>query len=422
MATCASGASRKGSIPAGTQILVDRSLWEQVTGAPGSWFDFLLEIFPTTYIDVDALCALNLDDPALPSPPNIAAAFSNFPSYLSSLFEYVRLKLRYAAFAQACVCNSPPAFSCTTLVSHPHTYSTTSAGVQDYGFGVEFVPSVDLWCYGGYLRVHTVGTGLVQHGVVESGGAALNHLETVVPTTSDAVYFFTTPQRLLAGHTYKYFYQFVGPSWVIDYDTTNTTPTTIAGTYYSQHVYKSPISSAWLTHSPATTPPDPVFCPPAGTPPLPVIDPDPTNLPVAPPWACTTIGDVCARLFQMNIKLDWIIRKLDLLPQLNLPVGYVVGTVHTGLTGTGNIVVSGIRGLHVSVTTIPTTWGRMAATPPRYIPALATVQVGTSSDLEEATWIHYAEQLIYPIDTATTEVRYNLRPGVTATITELVSA
>jgi hypothetical protein len=421
MATCASGASRKGSIPAGTQVLVDRSLWEQVTGASSSWFDFLLEILPTTYIDVDALCALNLDDPVLPSPPNLAAAFANFPSYLSELFEYVRAKLRYAAFAQACVCNSPPAFSCTTLLTHPWSGATSTA-VSNDSFGVEFVPSVNTWIYGGYLEFSGIGGGAIQHGVVESGGAALSHIENVPsPATGDATYFFASPQLLLAGHTYKYFYRFPGSGYSIRYDSFNTTPATVSGVYYSQHVYENPAGSGWLPHTPFTTSPDPIFCPPAGTPPIPVVDPAPPDLPVAPPWSCTTIGDVCARLFQMNIKLDWIIRKLDLMPQLNLPLGYVVGTVHSGLTGTGNIVVSGIRGLHVSVTTIPATWGRMAATPPRYIPALATIQVGTSSDLQEATWIHYAEQLIYPVDSAQTEVRYNFRPGVTATVTELVS-
>lgn len=422
MVACPSGASVKPGLDPDTQILVDRSLWETVTGEPSSWFDWLLDIFIPSSIKASDLCALNLDDPVLPPVPNLGFALGGLPTYVGQLLEYMRLKLRYAAFAQACVCNSPAAFSCTTLLSHPYNPATTSGGVQDYGFGVEFIPVADCWCYGGYLQVSTVGSGLVQHGIVESGGLALSYLETVVPTTTDTAFFFATPQRLLAGHTYKYFYQFVGPGWVINYTTTNNTPTTNAFAQFTQHVYKNPIASAWLTHSPATTSPDPVFCPAAGTPPMPDVPAQPVDFQPQPGWSCTTIADLCARLFQINQKIDWLRVQVALDASRSDPYEYVLGTVHSGLTGSSTITVSDILGVLVELTTVPSGWGRTSATPTHYIPAPATLQIGTADGLGDAIYIHGDTQLQLPVSALATRVVCDFRAGVTGKVTEIARA
>jgi len=391
-----------------------------VTGLTSSWWDELVGLFIPSRIDVDDLCALNLDDPAFPSLADVALALARDPSSILTIRNWWRDKLRYTAFAANCVCNSPPAFTCTTHLSHPYNPSIASGGVQDYGFAIDFTPSADVWCYGGYLQVGTVGTGVVQHGINEAGGFALNYLETVVPTTTDTAYFFTTPQRLYAGHTYKYLYQFVGPGWVIKYNNTNSTPSTNAYATFNAHAYKSPIASAWLPHSPVTTSPDPIFCPPAGTPPLPVIDPQPPEIISRTPWTCTTIGDLCTRLYQLSLRVDWLRTQVAYDSSRLDPYSYVASTVHSSLTGDGLLTVSDILGVLVELTTVPSSWGSTSDTPPRYIPSPGVIQFGTTDGLGEAVWVHYADQFIVPAPGLTTRVSYNFKAGVTGRITELL--
>lgn len=421
MGTCASGASVKSPLTGDELVDVSLTAYNAITGVTSHWWDTLFGPFIPHFVQVSDLCALNPEQPTFPDVTDFLAALTRDPYAINKLTQYWSDLFTYAQFSRNCVCNSPPAFSCTTLLTHPYNPATASGGVQDYGFGVEFVPSADVWCYGGYLQVGTVGTGVVQHGVVESGGAALSYLETVTPTVADVAYFFTTPQRLLAGHTYKYFYQFVGAGWVIKYNGVNTTPTATAFANYTQHVYKNPIASAWSTHSPVTTSPDPIFCPPAGTPPLPdepIHDPD-IILPVTP--SCTTIGDLCALLNRLSTRIDWLWRDLWIVQQQIAPFEYVTGTAHSGLTGSGSFAVSAILGYSVSLTTVPANWGRSSDNPNRYIPAPGSVSLTDDLGTQGADFINNPDQTVLRAAVGVgTTLNYHFKPGVTATITELL--
>jgi len=93
-------------------------------------------------------------------------------------------------------------------------------------------------------------------------------------------------------------------------------------------------------------------------------------------------------------------------------------TAHAGLTGTGTFSANGVTGVRLTLTTVPAVWGHDAATPRRLIPSVGSVQWARGSDVLDCTWLHYDHQLI-PLerDLAWVDtVRYNLRPGVVATL------
>jgi len=421
MGVCASGASVKSPLTGDELVDVSLNAYNTITGTTSHWWDTLFGPFIPHFVQVSDLCALNPDQPTFPDVTDILAALTRDPYAINKLTQYWSDLFTYAQFSKNCVCNSPGAFSCTTLMTHPVTLATFNGDVQTYGFGVEFVPSADVWCYGGWLKVHTVGTGVVQHGIQESGGAGLSYLENVTPTTTDTVYAFTSPQRLLSGHTYKYFYQFVGAGWTVDYTGSNNTPSTTSFATYTQHVYKSPIAGAWTVHSNSTTQPDPIFCPPAGTPPLPdepIHDPD-IIVPVTP--TCTTTADLCTLINRLATRLDWMWRDLWIVQQQIAPFEYVEGTVHSGLTGSGSFAVSGILGYIVSLTTVPSGWGTSSDNPPRYIPAPGSVSMSDALGDQSADFINNPDQTVLrPAIGVGSTLKYHFKSGVTASITELL--
>jgi hypothetical protein len=99
MVACPYGASVKPGIDPNAAIAVDRTLWEQVTGAAGSWADFLLNIVSWDTITASQLCGLNPDDPPLPSIGTIAAALYKDPAAIFDVGVWARDKLRYVAFS-----------------------------------------------------------------------------------------------------------------------------------------------------------------------------------------------------------------------------------------------------------------------------------------------------------------------------------
>src|SRR5919197_2774252 len=106
MPTCPTGASVKVPYNPDYRIWVDRQLWEQATGTPSSWLDFLLPSYGAEQMTVIELCAFNLDDPPFPSLSTIYQAWKRDPFAARDLGNYVRDKLRYQAFTTYCQCNA----------------------------------------------------------------------------------------------------------------------------------------------------------------------------------------------------------------------------------------------------------------------------------------------------------------------------
>jgi hypothetical protein len=159
---------------------------------------------------------------------------------------------------------------------------------------------------------------------------------------------------------------------------------------------------------------------PLPAPPPPLVSP-PTGYP-SPPSAptCGTSQDVCNLLNTINNKLDWQRQQVDLIQRQAVPFAYLKGTARTGLTGSGSFAVSGILGLSVSLTSVPSGWGRSSDNPNRYIPSPGSVVATTADGAITPLWCNEPDSLLLDsIMGSVTTVKYGFKPGVVATITEL---
>jgi len=157
-----------------------------------------------------------------------------------------------------------------------------------------------------------------------------------------------------------------------------------------------------------------IYQPPTYTPP-----PDGTPTGGTPP-TCATSQDVCNQLFLTDQLLLGLSTQLSMFQARERPQFYRVETVHTGLTGSGVLTVLDILGLRVQLTTVPSTWGSTAETPRRLIPAAGSIQAGISGEYTDNFQLHYEDEVLMLGASWASQIRYNLRPGIVATLTELV--
>jgi hypothetical protein len=111
----------------------------------------------------------------------------------------------------------------------------------------------------------------------------------------------------------------------------------------------------------------------------------------------------------------------DVLARLP-PKAYVLSTVHAGLTSHGTLVLAGPSGVLVTATTVPTGWGKTAATAPRYVPSWLQLTWGDAHGMVSEELLHYLDEVRFsPTEFATT-LGYSIGPGWSADITELVGS
>jgi len=133
-----------------------------------------------------------------------------------------------------------------------------------------------------------------------------------------------------------------------------------------------------------------------------------TQQPCCPPDAAT------------QAYLDLIFKQVTLLQRQLAPFGYVAkGSPHTGLSGAGNFDVSGLLGVSVSLTTLPSSYGR-EGTSPEELFGLGWLTFGTPDGYPSGFRIERNDQLILPPRcSAFTNIAYDLAPGVVLDIQEL---
>jgi len=120
-----------------------------------------------------------------------------------------------------------------------------------------------------------------------------------------------------------------------------------------------------------------------------------------------------------NGTLQTILQTLTLIQRQIAPFAYITSTVHSGLTGTGNVAVSGILGLLANISA-PSSTGLIAGTPDVRIP-MGRVNLATADGYVDRHELVVESQLILPAAAGLfTSVGYSLEPGVTLTLTELV--
>ncbi len=402
MATCPTGASVKAGIDPATQVLVDRSLWETVTGTASSWLDPILDQFEWSTIRADQLCALNLDDPPLPSVGDIAAALLRDPSSLLTLISWVRDKLRYVAFSNTCTCNPPGAgVPCTTYLptfkTADCTYATSAIGPNScyVNSGSEGLPAG---------APYTVAIPAGQHRVT---------FQVLLPAPYNGAW-----EIYSAGLAENVFTHGISGSMVNV--VTHDMPLSAAA--MTIVLIRTGFSTILDTPCRIDFQPIPGSEPACGstTPPVPVQPTQPPLLKLPPSWLCANIGDICVRLQQISDRLEWARRDVTLIQRQKVPFAYLLGTSSSGLTGSGDIAVQAILGLSVSLTTVPVSWGRTADVPARLIPKAGAVQLKTADGYTDELQLHYLQQLLLDVPGDITQVHYSLRPGIVATIQQLL--
>lgn len=391
--SCANGASVKSGLDPNQQILVDRYLWEQVTGSPSSWLDPILEALVPTTIKLSDLCAANLSDPPLPDLVTIAAAFARDPISLASVLSWVRQKLEYSQFATGCVCNAGSGTSnCTQTISGSYT---ASGNMADWKTLSNFPPlqwatqitDVSFSFSGGNAQVQVL-TENAPGGTVtvlnDTGGfvppGTYNHAFNVTPSAPDNI-----PSANQTVNGQIAFFTKAQSSAV-----TVTWSMTVNG-------------QCSQTTTPPTSPTQPT---------------QPPQLTLPPSWACSSTGDLCTRLQQISEKIDWMFSQVNLIQRQIVPFAYVPG-VTVSVSGNGSLAVSGILGLSLSLTDTRSGITNFPDNPTTIID-LGWLTTSTSDGNEEALPIRRTNQLFLGISPAVTSVRWALPVGVSGTLKTLL--
>lgn len=118
--------------------------------------------------------------------------------------------------------------------------------------------------------------------------------------------------------------------------------------------------------------------------------------------------------------LDAILKMVTLIQRQAVPFGYVTGTVHAGLSGAGAVSISGLLGVKVAITTLPTPLGSEGTSPPKHFDA-GWITFGTIDGFPQSYRLEHNPQVYLPSRcSAFTDLDYDLAPGVVVTITELL--
>jgi hypothetical protein len=118
--------------------------------------------------------------------------------------------------------------------------------------------------------------------------------------------------------------------------------------------------------------------------------------------------------------LAQILDLVTLIQRQAVPFGYVAGATHTGLSGAGALSISGLLGVKVAVTTLPTSYGVQGTSPPEHFD-LGFITFGVTDGFPQAYRLQRNPQVIFPCSASVyTDLDYDLAPGVVVTITELV--
>lgn len=383
---CPHGAEVKSGVDPDHLVPVDRSLWESVTGAPASWLDPILDTFTQEWIKTSDLCALNLSDPPLPTTADLIAAATNPATIPASLYTWVRDKLRYAQFAQQCVCSS------TSGLCHedfgPTSFNST--------VGVSWTPGIE--------QPIPAWAGVQAWGRVQllSSGCFTN-VDALIQWRDASHAFISNTPVAYGGHT-------LGP---VDTGLVDPPAGAAYATINGRNEDPSCVSTlAMELHFQGT-------CTPAPAPPTAPTQPtQPPDLTLPPAWSCGTSGDICTRLQQLDQRIRSIQDYVTLIQRQHVPFAYVTGASFTA-SGQGSHAVQGILGLSVSFTALPSGRSNYPDNPASYFD-LGWLTLCTADGCEAARPLHRQQELILDVSPAVTSVRWSLPSGAAATLMPLV--
>ncbi len=118
--------------------------------------------------------------------------------------------------------------------------------------------------------------------------------------------------------------------------------------------------------------------------------------------------------------LTQILNYVTTIQRQAVPFGYVLGASHTGLSGAGALSISGLLGVKVAVTTLPSNYGVEGTSPPEHFD-LGWLTFGTADGFPSAFRLTRNPEFLTPARCSVyTDFDYDLAPGVVVTITELL--
>jgi len=421
MALCTNGSEPNPSAPLYVWVSwLDAKAWLGAVWGVLGWIGIATH---ATLHEVATFCASEPTQPVTPSDATLLAAFRD-PVAFEDVLTYIEQSALWWVWAQTCQCVAAAAGTCAERF--PDSYTNTAVGPGGSGFeiGERFTVSQAGLSFYGWRVWHAqaintnVGytlwdntTSLSVAGLTVGGNTAGYHR-----------FLLSVPFALVNGRTYTVSYGLpTGYQWFSD-ATFPAPPTNALVTYGNP--YNAAIGTFPNTAGGGVTAIDAVVCQSPGPDPQPTDPADPaqpaTDLPDIPILTCSG-NDVCQLIQQLQASVTHNRTMIDLIQRQAVPFGYIVGTVHSGLSGSGSLTVQGTLGLLAQLATVPGVWGRSADNPQRYIPAPLNLTVATSDGDQDTHWVHFAEELWFPPAAgAMTTIHYKFAPGCNGAITELL--
>jgi hypothetical protein len=379
---------------------------------------FLSYLVPPVLKEINNFCATDPPQPIAPSDADIVAAAYD-PVKFEKLIQYLKDSIYWWVWANNCVCNSGSPPVCPSPWASSQALTDLGPSGSSFGMAMLFTPQQsgldftgwEFWTpqalnYAvGCTLWTSAGPTIVIGKTFASGVIGAGH----------SLHYADAAVSLANGTQYAVSY-----CLLIGYDNAQITGTPTANALLTYDTFDYGGCSTPFDHSGAPSWPNvaPVVCASGAT--TPASPPVPTlTTPNFPLEASCTTQDVCD-LIQQTLQSVTLLRSMvDLVQRRLLPFAWILGTPHTGLTGTGVISVQDVLGADVSMT-VPGGWGSTAETPRRLIPSAGSLQGSDGTSYSDNFQLHYEHELIFFGQSWSTGIRYNFRPGVTATLTPLL--
>lgn len=133
----------------------------------------------------------------------------------------------------------------------------------------------------------------------------------------------------------------------------------------------------------------------------------------------TVLQPCCPPDQTLSAQIQSIMGIVTLIQRQLAPFAYNLGTVHTGLTGSGVLTVQGLIGAKIMPTTIPGYVGSVAGDPDT-LWLESWVNWGNADGFADRQWLRSAPYLSLPqLASQFTKIGYSLAPGLVVDLTEL---
>ncbi len=416
MPLCPYGSVPKSGAPPYVWLTwLDAQSW---LGSVFAKLSFLSYLVPPVLKEIGSFCATEPPQPVAPTNADIVAAAYDGQK-LEALIQYIKDSIYWWVWSHNCVCNPNPSAppTCTAGWSASFVPVTVGPGGSGFEIGTRFT-SLQVGAQFSGFRVWTPQAYNYAVGLTLWTAAGVNVTSTTVGAGIPAGYhtYTVTPVTLTAGSDYVVSMCVVaGYQWKED----PTAPPNDVIANWVSHLYSVGCGNFPLLATGGWEGIQPILCV-AASPTTPANPPVPgVTTPDYPLEGSCTTQDVC-NLAQQILQSTTLIRTMvDLMQRRLLPFAWILGTPHAGLTGTGVFSAQDVIGVSVDMT-VPGGWGSTAETPRRLIPSAGSLQGTDGARFSDNTQLHYEHELIFFEQPWSLGIRYNFRPGVTATLTPLL--